>query len=94
MYMIGALKYFEQFSREEIKKIAFDIAMVGTEGIDPNKQGYTVPSIEGKVFSGYHLLAYYYVSWALAVPEMLSELQLPFDKEYEIANLFQRSKSE
>ena len=88
MYMIGALKYFEQFPREGIKKIAYDIAMVGTQGIDPNKQGYTVPSIEGKTFSGYHLLAYYYVSWALAEPEMLSKLQLPFDKEYEIARKF------
>jgi tetratricopeptide (TPR) repeat protein len=88
MYMIGALKYFEQFPREDIKEMAFDIAMVGTSGIDPDKKGYTVPSIEGKEFSGYHLLAYYYVSWALAVPEMLSELQLPFDKEYEIARKF------
>jgi hypothetical protein len=36
-----------------------------------------------KTFSGYHILAYFYVSWAIAMPEVLHELQLPFDKEYE-----------
>nr|WP_316931198.1 hypothetical protein [Lunatimonas lonarensis] len=33
----------------------------------------------------YKLLAYYYVSWALAIPEMLKELQMPFEREYELA---------
>ena len=42
----------------------------------------------GKTFSGYHLLAYYYVSWKLAIPEMLAQLQLPYDAEYEVALKF------
>ena len=37
---------------------------------------------------GYKALAYYYVSWALAMPEHLAELQLPFEKEYEVAKVF------
>jgi hypothetical protein len=41
--------------------------------------------IPNKKFSGYNLLAYYYVSWAIAVPELLNELQMPFEKEYELA---------
>jgi len=46
---------------------------------------YTVNSIKGKVFSGYHILAYYYVSWSLFAPEMVSQLGLPYEKEYEMA---------
>jgi hypothetical protein len=44
-----------------------------------------VGSIPHKTFSGYHLLAYYYVSFALAVPERLELLDLPYKNEYEMA---------
>jgi hypothetical protein len=46
---------------------------------------YRVNSIPGKVFSGYQVLAYYYVSFTLAIAEMLSEMQLPYDEEYKMA---------
>lgn len=85
MYMIDALSYFSSMSKEEIKKIAFDLAHLGQSGIDPNKDGYRIASIPGSNFSGYKTLAYYYVSWALGVPEMLAQLGMPFDEEYEIA---------
>ncbi len=48
-------------------------------------KSYTVPLIAGKSFSGYQVLAYYYVSLAKAFPEYLEQLQLPFGKEYEFA---------
>lgn len=85
MFMVEALQYFGSMSQAEIKKIALEIAMLGIQGFNPQKEGYRVASIPGKSFSGYHILAYYYVSWALAIPEQLAELQLPFDKEYEMA---------
>jgi tetratricopeptide (TPR) repeat protein len=85
MFMVDALKFFEGMPQEEIKKIAFEIAMQGTQGYRPDIDNYRISSIKGKVFSGYHILAYYYVSWVLALPEMLSELQLPYDDEYKIA---------
>jgi tetratricopeptide (TPR) repeat protein len=87
MFMVDALKYFENLDQPKIKKIALDIAMLGTQGFNPNKDGYRVPSIEGKSFSGYQILAYYYVSFKLAIPELLSQLQLPFDEEYKMARI-------
>ncbi|MDM1350932.1 hypothetical protein HX014_09985 [Myroides marinus] len=54
-------------------------------GIDPQKDGYSLPAIPNKTFSGYKVLAYYYVSWAIALPEMLNQLGMPFEKEYELA---------
>lgn len=85
MYMVDALKYFEDKPKSEIKNIAMEIAMQGIHGYRPDKESYRVRSIPGKTFSGYHILAYYYVSWALAIPEMLSQLQLPYDDEYKMA---------
>ena len=59
---------------------------IGTQGINPSKNNtYKVNSIPGKEFSGYNLLAYYYVSWALAMPELLGELGLHYEKEYAMA---------
>jgi tetratricopeptide (TPR) repeat protein len=85
MFMVDALQFFDGMPKEEIKKIAFEIAMQGTQGYRPDKEDYRISSIKGKTFSGYHILAYYYVSWALAIPEMLSQLQLPYDDEYKLA---------
>lgn len=85
MFMIDALQYFKEMPISEIKKIAMEIALQGTMGYHPEKKDYRINSIKGKLFSGYHILAYYYVSFALGVPEMLNDIQLPFKDEYEMA---------
>lgn len=85
MFMVDALQFFDGMPEEETKKIAYEIANQGTQGYRPDKDDYRISSIKGKTFSGYHILAYYYVSWALAIPEMLSQLQLPYDDEYKLA---------
>jgi Tfp pilus assembly protein PilF len=85
MFMVDAMQYFKDISKDEIKKIAFEIAMQGANGYSPELENYRVNSIPNKKFSGYHILAYYYVSWAIAMPEVLHELQLPFDDEYKLA---------
>ena len=59
--------------------------MLGTMGIDPNKDNYIISSIAGKRFSGNQVLAYYYVSWALSMPEVVGELGLNFGKEFQMA---------
>lgn len=85
MFMVDALNYFEVMPQDEIKKIAVEIAMQGTHGYRPDKDDYRISSISGKTFSGYHILAYYYVSWSLAIPEMVSQLNLPYEAEYKMA---------
>ena len=86
MFMVDALQFFERMSQEEIKAIAIEIAMQGTQGYRPDKSEYRINSIKGKTFSGYHILAYYYVSWSLAIPEMVSQLNLPYAEEYKLAS--------
>jgi len=86
MYMVDALQFFKDKTQDEIKTLAYEIAMLGRTGIDPKKQDYRLSFKKGKKISGYQVLAYYYVSWALAIPEMLNELQMGFEKEFEMAN--------
>ena len=85
MYMLGALKYFKDKPMEFVKKCAFEIATLGMGGISPDKkEGYKIPSID-RDFGGYEMLAYYYVSWAIAIPDKLKLLELPFDTAYQNA---------
>ena len=84
-FMVEALQYFKNLSDPEINKIALQTGLIWGDGINLNGEGYSVPLIAGKTFTGYQVLAYYYVSWAKAFPENLEQLQLPFDKEFEFA---------
>ncbi len=81
MYMLGAMEYFDTLAPHDVHRIAMEIAMVGVSGIDP-KKSYSIKSIPDKEFGGYQFLAYYYVSWARAIPHMLEKIGLPFTKAY------------
>lgn len=91
MFMVDALQYFKDKPLENIKKIALEIAMLGTMGIDPNKKDYIISNIDGKRFSGNQVLSYYYISWALAMPEQVQHLGLDFGKEFELAKNMAKS---
>jgi tetratricopeptide (TPR) repeat protein len=92
-FMVDALQYFKDLPKDKIKAIAFEIALLGTQGIAPgDEKKYKLTNIPNKSFSGYHMLAYYYVSWKLAIPEMLNDLHLPYDAEYEMAETMFKSK--
>ena len=92
LFMVDALQYFEKIPKEKIKTIAVEIAMNGTQGYRPDGKDYRISDIPDKLFSGYHMLAYYYVSWALAMPDKVQELQLPFDREFELAKQMKKEK--
>jgi tetratricopeptide (TPR) repeat protein len=85
LFMVEALEYFAGMPIEKIKTIAFEIALQGTKGYHPENKGYKIKLMPNKTFVGYQILAYYYVSFALAAPEVLNDLQLPFHEEYLMA---------
>ena len=93
MYMLGAMEYFDTLEQRDVHRIALEIAMVGVTGIHPEKK-YSIKSIPDKEFGGYELLAYYYVSWARAIPDKLYDLGLPFSKAYESALQLYNAKHE
>ena len=93
MYMLDALQKFDGKPMTFIKDVAFDIATIGINGIDPANK-YVVKSLDDKEMSGYETLAYYYVSWKLFNPELHKTLQLPFDTAWDNAiSLFNKMKN-
>ena len=92
MYMLSAMQYFDKISHDDVKKIAFEIATVGINGISPKKK-YSIKSVADKEFGGYEFLAYYYVSWAREFPDALDKIGLPFNKAYETALEMYKSKN-
>lgn len=68
-----------------LKEIATEIAMQGIHGYSTDGTIYRLANVPGKKFTGYEILAWYYVRWAMAMPEMLKELRLPYEREYKVA---------
>jgi hypothetical protein len=85
MYMVDAMLCFEKMKHIEVTQIMMEIALKSLSGISPDVKNYTVNSLKGRFFTGYNLLAYFYVSTAIAKPDFLSRLQIPYEQEYEIA---------
>ena len=69
MYCLSALEKYADMSADQVQKIGFEIAILGTSGLDINDstQKYTMHSLPGK-FSGLHLLCYQYVAFKQIAP--------------------------
>lgn len=85
MYCLSALQLFEKKTKEEIRDIGFEIALLGSQGIDPknSEKHYNLASIPGKQFSGLQLLAYMYVAWQEIDPT--KNVEINFKNELEQA---------
>ncbi len=93
MYCLDALQFFQDKSSTEIRDVGFEIALLGTSGIDPsdsNKKLH-IASIPNKTFTGLHLLAFMYVAWQSIDPSQ--DLHLDFENEYKMAkSMFSKNK--
>ena len=84
MYCLSALQLFEKMKPEEVKKIGFEIAMLGQKGLATNDpaQKYRLKSLAGQ-FSGLQMVCMMFVAFKKVAPE--HELGFDLAKEYEIA---------
>lgn len=84
MYCLGALEKFESMSMDQIQKIGFEIAMLGTRGIDVNNPDsrYTLKTLSGN-FSGLHLLSIEYVAFKKFAPTQ--DIGFDLSAEYQAA---------
>jgi tetratricopeptide (TPR) repeat protein len=84
MYCAGALKTFAAMKSKEIEKVAMEIAILGTRGLDVNDsaQKYQLRSLPGE-YSGLHLLCIEYVGFKLTKPEL--DIGFDFSTEYAMA---------
>jgi len=59
---------------------------LGRTGIDPSSADtYTLHHVPNQTFSGYRMLSWMYVAWSLTAPQIIPEMQLPYEKEYAAA---------
>ncbi len=84
MYILGALKTFNEVGAKKRQEITFEVAMKGQSGLDINDptQKYTLKTLPGK-FSGLHLLAIMHTGFKQIDPTMNSGAD--FDAEYDAA---------
>jgi Flp pilus assembly protein TadD len=84
MYCLGAIERFEKISRAEVRRIAIEVATLGTKGFDVNgrAQKYRLKSLPGG-FSGLHLVCLMYVGFKIVAPE--KDIGFDLAKEYAAA---------
>ena len=69
MYCVGALEKFAEMNKDQVKTVAFEIAMLGQQGLDVNSPDpkYTLRSLPGN-FSGTHLMSIMCVGFQQIAP--------------------------
>jgi hypothetical protein len=93
-YCLSALQLFEGMSDEEVKTVAFEIGMAGTDGIDyaSSEDRYTLRALPGRRFSGLQLLSMMYVGFKRIDPGLSTGI--PLDSEYgQALKMFERLKN-
>lgn len=83
-YMIGAMKRFAAIPREQVGRVALEIARLGETGLEINNplKRYSLTSLDGD-FSGLQLLCYMHVGMALIDPKV--DCGSGLQREYEVA---------
>ena len=68
----------QQDDAEEIEAVAFEVAVIGMNGINyiAGEETYTLKSIPGKQFSGIHLICLEYAGFQLTHPEIDTKIPL------------------
>lgn len=92
MYLVSAIEKFETKSNEELQKIGFEIAMLGTKGISINDPDsiYTIATLPGE-FSGLNLVCHQYAAFKRFAPTM--DIGIDLSKEYDAALELHRARS-
>ena len=85
MYCLGALERYEDMAEEKIKEIAFEVGLLGQNGIDYTNadKRYSLRSIPDEQFTGLQLLCLMYVGFQKIDPKLNTGLD--FKDAYEIA---------
>ena len=83
-YMMGAMKRFAEIPREQVGRVAMEIARLGEVGLEINNplKRYSLANLDGD-FSGLQLLCYMHVGMALFDPKV--DCGSGLQREYEMA---------
>jgi tetratricopeptide (TPR) repeat protein len=92
MYCLGALERFEGMTPEEVKRIGYEIAVLGMNGLDVNDPTakYRLRTLPGE-FSGLHLLSIQYVAFKQVAPD--HDIGFDLSNEYRMATEMYEKRS-
>ena len=84
MYCLSAMQQFDTMTPEQVKQAAFEIATVGTRGLNPNDpdKKYTLRTLPGS-FTGLQMLSYMFVAFKRVSPE--ANIGFDLSREFETA---------
>jgi len=84
-YLLDALKRFENMPEDDIRKISFEIGMLGRTGLDysSSEEKYTLRSLPGEKFSGLQLMCLMYAGFKRIAPEQ--DLGMDLEGPYKTA---------
>lgn len=67
MFLVSAINIYKQLNPEEIKRITFEIATIGDNGLDINNSNkkYKIPSLDNREMSGLSAICFMYVGFKI-----------------------------
>lgn len=71
-HLVNALSRYDKLNAEQVREIAFEIGLLGREGLDysnPDKT-YSLRSLPGESFSGLHLMCLMFAGFKRIAPDM------------------------
>ncbi|MHA1280432.1 MAG: tetratricopeptide repeat protein [Candidatus Helarchaeota archaeon] len=93
-YLLGALERFDNMTEDEIKKLSFEIGILGTSGLDyaSPDQKYTLRTCPGEKFSGLQLMCLMYAGFSRFAPEqnLNMDLEEPFRTALQLYDMKKR----
>ena len=92
MYLLDAIECFSSMEPDEVKRITFEIAVMGQEGIDYSspEDKYRLKSLPGQPMSGLQLMCLMYAGMKMVLPDMDPGMDL--EKEYQQALILRKGK--
>jgi hypothetical protein len=77
-YFLDAFKIFDAMSAEEIRDVAFEIALIGREGLNyaASEEKYELKTIPSRKFSGLHLMCLMYAGFKRVAPDQDTGMDL------------------
>ena len=77
-YLLSALERFDKMTTEQVREVAFEIGMLGQEGLDyasPDEK-YVLKSLPGERFSGLQLMCLMFAGFKRFAPDVDGGLDL------------------
>ncbi len=77
-FLLDALQRYSKLSTEDVRKIAFEVAMIGREGLDyanPEKK-YRLKSLPGETFSGLQMMCLMHAGFKRLAPDQDTGMDL------------------